>query len=285
MIHDNSVGPIKQYALLFLLLSAFIFSYFPVWQELIATWSSNDDYTHGFLIPPLSLYIVWLKRREISQTEIEPSWWGAVFAVFMLLVYLFAFMAGIKTLSSLSMILLLASAVIFLLGFRVLAGIAFPLAILFFMIPIPSQVYATLTIPLQLFVSKISTLVSELAGIPISRAGNVIYLPERTFQVVQACSGLRSLISLSAISAVFGYLTLHSYMLRSALLIACLPVAIIVNIFRVVVLIFAYFYFGLDLASGSGHTIFGAAVFIMALLLLALLRGLLTLWDKSAAKG
>jgi exosortase A len=284
MIDDRPARFLKQYTVLLLLLSAFLFSYFPVWQQLVATWYSNDDYTHGFLVVPLSLFIVWLKRHEISETAIDPSWWGMVFGVLTLLIYLFAYLAEIKTLASISIILLIVSAVVFLFGFQVLGRIAFPILILLFMIPIPSQIYSTLTGPLQLFVSKTSTFVSELAGVPIYSAGNVIYLPEMTFQLVQACSGLRSLISLSALCAVFGYLTLQSNALRLTLIIACMPVAVVVNIFRVVILIFASYYLRLDLAFGAAHTILGTVVFLLALSLLAAIRRLLTFWDKSATE-
>jgi exosortase A len=275
---------LKQYTALLLLLSAFLFSYFPVWQQLVATWYSNDEYTHGFLVVPLSLFVVWLNRHEISESAIDPSWWGMVFGVPTLLTYLLAYLADIKTLASISIIFLIVSAVVFLLGFQVLGKIAFPLLILLFMIPIPSQIYSILTGPLQLFVSKASTFVSELTGVPIYRAGNVIYLPERTFQLVQACSGLRSLISLSALCAVFGYLTLQSNALRLILIIACMPVAVVVNIFRVVILIFANYYFRLDLVSGAAHTILGTVIFLLALSLLAAIRRLLTFWDKSATE-
>jgi exosortase len=150
------------------------------------------------------------------------------------------------------------------------------------MIPVPAQIYATLTIPLQLLVSKISAEISSLIGIPIYREGNLIHLPERTLQVVQACSGLRSMISLLTLSTVFAYLTLKSNLLRSILFLSGIPTAIVVNIIRVLLLIAVQYFFDYDLTGGALHTVFGMLIFVLALLLIYVTKGVLSIWDISA---
>jgi len=155
----------------------------------------------------------------------------------------------------------------------------FPLFLLLFMIPVPAQIYSKFTIPLQLFVSKSSVWIGAIMGLPIYREGNVIHLPNQTLQVVQACSGLRSVISLLLLSAVFGYFTLKANILRAVLFICGIPAAILVNIIRVLLLVLAFHYLNYDLTKGTIHTVFGMLIFILALIFLLGIKGLLCNWD------
>ena len=180
------------------------------------------------------------------------------------------------------MVPVLAGLIIYFFGFQMFKELLFPLFLLLFMIPVPSQIYSTLTIPLQLFVSRVSAGIANLLGIPIYREGNVINLPEYTLQVVEACSGLRSMISLLTLSAIFAYMTLKSNLLRTLLFITGIPAAIAVNIFRVLLMIMAFYYFQYDLTQGSVHTVFGVVIFILALAIIAGMKGLLSFWDTSA---
>ncbi|MFC1814848.1 exosortase/archaeosortase family protein [Thermodesulfobacteriota bacterium] len=264
--------------------ATFIFAYFPVWKILIMSWYGSDDYSHGFFIVPISLFIIWQKRQTLSQISIHPSVWGLVLVVFSLLLYLVAHFAEIVTLSSFSMVLFLAGAVLYLYSYGMLKELLFPLFLLLFMIPVPAQIYATLTIPLQLFVSKASVWLASLFGLPVYREGNVIDLPNHTLQVVQACSGLRSMISLLTLGAVFGYFTLRSNVLRTILFLSGIPAAIFVNIIRILVMILAFYYFNYDLTTGSIHTVFGVIIFMLALLFIAMMKGILLPWDKSTAQ-
>ncbi len=137
---------------------------------------------------------------------------------------------------------------------------------------------------LQLFVSKSSVWIGVIMGLPIYREGNVIHLPDQTLQVVQACSGLRSVISLLLLSAVFGYFTLKSNILRGVLFICGIPAAILVNIFRVLLLVLAFHYLNYDLTKGTIHTVFGMTIFILALIFLLGIKGLLSNWDLDTDK-
>ena len=144
----------------------------------------------------------------------------------------------------------------------------------------PSQVYSILTIPLQLFVSKISVALAAFLEVPIYREGNVLYLPDKTFQVVQACSGLRSMISLLTLSLILGYFTLRSNSLKIVLFFSGIPVAVLVNIVRVSLLVLAFYYLGLDLTSEGIHTVFGMLIFLLALISIVGFKVLLSFWDK-----
>ncbi|MFZ5568854.1 MAG: exosortase [Thermodesulfobacteriota bacterium] len=265
-----------------LLLSiSFLFLYLPVWRNLISTWSSDDDYSHGFFIVPLVCFIAWRKRGTLQQTRIEPGSWGLGLIILSLVLYLLATTGEIITVASISLVLVSAGVIWYLFGKYVLRELAFCFLLLLFMIPIPSQIYSTLTVPLQLLVSQLSTMLARSMGVPIFREGNVIFLSDWTLQVVQACSGLRSIMSLLTLSAVFGYLTLRSNLLRLLLLLSSIPAAILVNIFRVSMMIFAYQYFSYDLTAGTTHTVFGLLIFFISLALIASFKGVLSIWEKT----
>jgi exosortase len=182
-------------------------------------------------------------------------------------------------------VLLLGGVIIYLYGFLTLKELCFPIVFLLFMIPIPAQIYSALTIPLQLFVSKVSVWIAAHLGVPIYREGNIIHLPDRTMQVVQACSGLRSMISLLALGGIFGYLTLRSNLLRVILFLSGIPAAILVNIIRVLLLVATFHYFTFDLTQGTVHTIFGMVIFLLALMLMYGMKGILSHWDKPCTDG
>jgi exosortase len=280
---NNSIS-IKLPALLLpaLLFATFILAYFPVWKRLVLIWYSSDDYSHGFFIVPICIYILWRKKNVLAKIPTKPSLWGLALVIFSLLLYLFAYFAEIVTMASFSMVLLLAGLVIYVYGFLMFKELIFELFLLLFMIPVPAQIYSKLTIPLQLFVSKVSVDISSLLGLPIYREGNVIHLPGQTLQVVQACSGLRSMISLLTLSAIFAYLTLKSNVLRTVLFFSGIPAAILVNIIRVLLMVLAFYYFNYDLTKGTTHTVFGMIIFILALIFIAIIKGVLSIWDKSA---
>jgi exosortase len=182
------------------------------------------------------------------------------------------------------MVLVLAGVVIYFYGFLMFKELLFPLFLLLFMIPVPAQIYAKLTIPLQLFVSKTSTWLAAAFGLPIYREGNVIHLADRTFQVVRACSGLRSMIALLTLSAIFGYFTLRSNFLRTILFFSAIPAAILVNIIRVLLMVLAYHIFTYDLTKGTIHTVFGIIIFMLALAFIAIVQRVLSIWDKPASQ-
>jgi len=270
------------YILVTLLSLSFIFAYYPVWKRLILSWYNFEEYSHGFFIIPLVCFIIWKKWTVLRQIELKPSFWGLPLALFSLLSYLIAYFAEILTLAPLSMVVFLCGIIIYFYGLRMLKELSFPLFILLFMIPVPGQIYSALTIPLQLFVTKASVWLSSIAGIPIYREGNVIHLPAKTMQVVSACSGLRSIVSLLTLGAILGYFTLKSNVLRSILFLSGIPAAIIVNIVRVVLLVFAYHYLHYDLNEGTVHTIFGLVIFFLALIFIVIFRAILSMWDEQA---
>lgn len=261
---------------------AFIIAFFPVLKNLFQTWLASGDNSHGLLILPLSLYIVWHHRHAIKKNKINPGGGGIFWVTTATVIYLFGHFARISTISNLSLVLTIWAVVWSLFGKEIFRILSFPMVLLFLMIPVPSQFYSMATIPLQLMVSKISTFIISICDISILREGNVLHLPQQSLQVVQACSGLRSLMALVTLCAIFAYLTLTSNLLRSILVVSSVPAAIFVNIVRVVCMVLFFQFWNLDLSEGLAHTIFGVSIFFLALLIIMLFRGILAKWDVAS---
>ncbi len=262
------------------LAGVFLYIFSPTWLSLYRVWSSSDDYSHGFLIVPLSLYILWMKREELKAAPINPPWWFFPPVLLALLLYIVAVYGAILTLRPLAMVATLAAGVLFLFGWQVFRICAFPLFLLLFMIPVPAQIYAQITLPLQLLVTKMAVSISQGMGIMIFREGNVIYLPDHVLQVVEACSGLRSIMALITLGVLSSYFLLRSVVLRTIITAAAIPIAIFVNVIRVLLMIFAFYYWDFDLTEEPIHTFFGLAIFGLAILLFFLLIRVLALCDR-----
>lgn len=252
--------------------ASFLVLWLPTIIGLGRVWYSSDDFSHGFLIVPLAVYIVWQHREELARIPQRGHWGGLVVAVISLLGFLFGKVSGMATLASLAMIIFIWGSVLYLFGFAVFRNVSFPLVFLLFMVPVPSQLYAAITMPLQLMVSKASVTLAATAGIPVFREGNVIQLPDITFQVVQACSGLRSIMTMLTLGALIAYFMLRSPYFRIILFLLGIPVAIAVNIFRVLSMIVSYHFFSLDMTQGTPHTVLGIAVFTLALAIFMLIQ-------------
>ena len=265
--------------------------FFPTLKSLVEAWWFSDDYSHGFLIIPISGYVLWQKREELMRAEdmgdylrmrakSKSSWLFFPAILLTLFLYVLAHYAGVLTLAPLAMILFLSVTVCFLYGLSVFRICLFALFLLLFMIPVPTQVYSSLTIPLQLYVTKATVIISQGIGVPILREGNVLFLPEHTLQVVEACSGLRSIMTLLTLGTIISYFFLKSFILRVVLSLSAIPIAIMINIVRVMLMVIAFYYFDFDLAQGALHTAFGATIFVLAVVFFLMFRKVLALCER-----
>ena len=272
----------KSIALLVLFFLSFIIIFLPAWKRLVLVWYQQAEYSHGFLIIPICLYIVWKKKPTLATISPRASRFGLPVIIFSLVAYLLSHFGEIFTVGYLSIISLIIGIILYLFGTRVLKEIAFPIFFLLFIIPVPSQIYSSLTLNLQLFVSAGTVWISKLLfNVPIERDGNIIYLKDITLQVVHACSGLRSMISLMAISALCGYLTLQSNILRFVLLVSAIPVSVAINIVRILLIIIVAHYFNYDLAESGAHGLLGLFVFFIGLVFILALRRVLSIWNET----
>jgi len=232
-------------------------------------WNNNPDYSHGFLVPFLSAYFVW-ERWGVLTTEEKPapSFWG----IGLLAVGLFSLVVGLigaeLYVQRMSLIVVISGLVLLVLGWKYLWLLSFPIGFLIFMIPLPAIVVNTIAFPLQLFAAETATFCLFSLGIPVFREGNLIMLAHTTLEVAEACSGLRSLLSLLALGTVYGYFSQNVMWKRWLLVILSIPIAIIANSARVSGTGILAHYFGAEAAEGFYHTFEGWLVFVVAFVLL-----------------
>ena len=272
---------------------AIAFTYATVLAKLAHDWWYDENYSHGLLIPFIIGYILWVQRDKLAQVPVRSSllWGGA--AILCALFALWAGVAGAELYTQrLSLILIIAGTIVYFWGFKLLQWLLVPLGLLFLAIPIPAIIFNKIAFPLQLFASRCAVWSMSLLGIPVLRQGNIIELkPLNSFdtkklEVVEACSGIRSLMTLVTLAVVFAYFThtpdpddpgsgkpfgwLTSYWFwRSVIIVgSAVPIAILTNAFRVSGTGVLAHYYGTAVADGFFHTFSGWAIYIVAFILL-----------------
>jgi len=217
-------------------MAAFAFLYRAVLAKLVYDWINDGNYSHGFLIVPVAAYLVWERRKKLTATAIQPSVVGLVLLVGSLATLIAGILGAELFLSRVSMIGVLAGVVLFTTGWRYLRVLMFPLAFLLLMIPIPAIIFNEIAFPLQLLASRCAEWTLSTAHIPVLREGNIIVLANTTLEVAEACSGIRSLISLVTLAIIYGYftddriwarvvLTLSGVATTTSVIVSCTPQA------------------------------------------------------------
>lgn len=248
--------------------------YAPILAALVKQWSDDADMGHGFFVPVIAGYIAWQKRDKIAGKLPKPNWWGlAVMLWAGLQLYLGTLGAELFT-SRTSFVISIIGAVLLLGGTEYLKIFSFPLFLLFFMIPIPAVIYNQITFPLQLLASRAAENTIDLLQIPVIREGNVLILPQQTLNVVEACSGIRSLLTLTFLSLVYGYFFEKRKWVRAALFLSTIPIAIVANAGRVS-FTGVISQFKPELAEGWFHEAQGWVIFMIALVILIAFHQLL----------
>ncbi len=263
-----------------------ILAYLPVVIGLVKQWNYDEDMGHAFFVPLVAAYVAWDSREKILNIKPEPSTFGIVLMIWgMVQLYLGALGAEYFVQRS-ALLISLVGLVLAIGGWRLLRALAFPLCLLIFMIPIPAIVYNRITFPLQLFASSVAENVLLFLDIPVNRDGNVLTLASQTLSVVEACSGIRSLLSLTFLSLVYAYFFDKRPAMRWYLLAATIPIAIIANAGRVAITGILSEKVSPELARGFYHEVEGWVVFMIAGLLLAMCHLLLSRflnWRESHA--
>lgn len=247
---------------------AFVAAYAPVVSRLVADWWTDDNYSHGFIVVPFAAWFAWERRDRLRATRVQPSALGLVIVAAGLSLLVAGQLGAEFFLARISLVVVLAGAVVFVAGWQWLGVLAFPLAFLVLMVPLPSIVFNRIAFPLQLLASRAGELTLALLGIPVLREGNLIILARTTLEVAEACSGIRSLISLVTLSILYGYFTDDRTTVRAALALASIPIAVVANALRVAGTGVAAHHFGEAAAEGFFHTFSGWLVFVVAAALL-----------------
>ena len=237
--------------------------YAPVLWGLVRQWDQDADMGHGFFVPIIAGFICWQKRQELLNVKPAPTWWGLPVVIWGAL-QLYVGTLGVELFTMRTAFVISVIGIILLLGgARYVRILAFPLFLLFFMVPIPAVIYNKITFPLQILASKVAFWALDLFGIPVLREGNVLHLAETSLSVVEACSGIRSLLSLTFLSLVYGYFFERKAWLKVVLFLATVPVAIVANASRVT-LTGVLSQYKPELAEGFFHTASGLVIFMVA---------------------
>ena len=244
-----------------------LIGYGPVLQRLVRQWMDDPDMGHGFFVPLVAGYIAWLKRDEWLSAPASGNWVGMVLVAWGSIQLLVATLGAELFLARTALLFTIAGAVLLAGGTRVFRALLFPLFLLVFMVPIPAIIYTQITFPLQLLASRAAELALTLIGVPVFREGNILELPNQRLWVVEACSGIRSLLSLTFLSLVYAYFFDRRVWMRWVLLIASIPIAIVANAFRVTMTGILSEY-KREWADGFFHTAEGWVIFMVALVML-----------------
>jgi len=257
------------------MLAALLFLYFPILQYLVHDWDTNDNYSHGYFIPFLTLYVIYNIKDELQKLPVKTNIIG-LFLIFLGLTQLIVAKIGSEYfLQRTSLILVLAGIVLFCLGTSFFKKLLLPITYLIFMVPIPAIIWNKIAFPMQLFGSVLTEKFVTLMGVPIFREGNVLHLSGTTLEIVDACSGLRSLTTLFALSAVFAILSTHKTWQKWILFFAAAPIAIFANIVRLSATALLASRYGSDIAHGFLHDFSGLVVFAVGIILLVTVSNLL----------
>ena len=249
--------------------------YAGIFQDLYFDWMDDPNYSHGLLVPFISIYFAWQQREKLGKLEIKPANSGLLLIVFALLVLIAGVAAQEYFSKRSSFVFLLAGIVLFQFGWQWLKSLALPIGFLFFMIPLPYIVYDAMAFPLKLFVAKFSVISLKLMGVVVWREGNIIMFPQTVLEVADACSGLRSLMSLLALGVALAVFSQKKKSAMVLLIVLTIPIAILTNMIRVIGTGFLAQYYGSAAAEGFFHEFAGMGVFVLAMVLLFVSSGVL----------
>ncbi len=261
--------------------------YASILGRLVGQWWNDPNFSHGFFVPAFALFVLWQDRSRLASLPRAPSLWGLLILVTALCVLVVGVLGAELFLSRVSLLLLIAGLVVLFLGWNYLRAVLFPLAFLILMIPIPAIIFNQITFPLQILASKVAATVLPLAGVPVLREGNVINLPTMPLEVAEACSGIRSLLSLATLAIIYGYLMETRNSVRVVLTLASVPIAVAANSSRIVGTGLLVQYWDPSKAEGFFHAFSGWLIFVISLVMLFLLHQVIRLLfeQKNEAQG
>jgi len=251
--------------------------YYKIVPDMVSDWYHDENYSHGFLVPIIAGYFLWQRWPDLKLRPVKPSVMGLVLIIYGLLQLLVAWF-GVEyfTMRS-SLIVLLAGVILFWFGREILKCVALPIGYLIFMVPIPYIIYDMVAFPLKLFVTRVSVAFMKMVGVVVMREGNIIEFPTTTLEVADACSGIRSLISLLAIAVAYAFVLKTTTTRRWIIIFSAIPIAVVTNMLRVIVTGILAQWWGAKAAEGFFHEFAGMTVFVLAMVMLvavgALVKG------------
>lgn len=237
---------------------------------LVSEWWTNEDYSHGLLVPFALAYLAYQKRDHLRALPLRQSWLGLAVILFSQAVHLVGYLGAEFFLQRISLVVCLAGVILFVYGWRHLWESAFALFLLVLAIPLPQIVFNQVSFPLQLIASSWAERFLDVLGIPVLREGNILNLANMTLSVAEACSGIRSLMSLITLAVMVAYFIPFRWWVRSLFIATAIPIAIVANAFRVGGTGVLAHRYGQAAAEGFFHTFSGWLVFVFAMAFLLL---------------
>jgi len=264
-----------------------VWLYWHTLLHLIGQWWNDPNFSHGFFVPLFSAFVIWQERDRLARITPKPSWVGLIVLLAGLAVLIVGRLGAELFLDRSSLLLVMAGVVILFLGWNLFRAVLFPWAFLLLMIPIPTIVFNQITFPLQLLASRVAATVLPVLGVPILREGNVINLPSMALEVAEACSGIRSLMSLVTLAIIYGYLMEKRLWVRWLLAVASVPIAVAANSIRIIGTGLLVQYWDADKAEGYFHASWGWIIFVVSLIMLYALHALVRILfpEKGGARS
>jgi exosortase D (VPLPA-CTERM-specific) len=248
--------------------------------------NSDPNFQHGVFVPLFALFVLWQDRQKLKAIPSAPSWAGLPLVVMGLVVLILGVLGAENFLSRVSLLILLAGLVIVFQGWTFFRAVLFPWAFLILMIPIPKLIIQHVTFPLQLLAAKLATALLQQVGVPVLREGNLIYLAAIPLDVADACSGIRSLLTLVTLAIIYGYLMETRVWVRVVLAVLAVPIAVTANSFRIFGTGLLVQYWDKDKAEGFYHALGGWLIFVVALIcLFAVHRVIALIWKSGPDAG
>jgi exosortase len=239
--------------------------YFRVVAKLVFDWYDLPDYSHGFLVPFFAIFVLWDNRAVLRNTPVRTTWNGVPLVVLGIGVVVLGVYGADLFLSRISFLMILAGIIWTFFGRAMLVALRFPLFVLLLAIPFPAIVFNQITFPLQLLASQLASAILPLLGVPVLHEGNVIELPAMKLEVAEACSGIRSLMSLFTLAVFYGYFLERTTKRRVILAIASIPIAVTANAARIVGTGLCVQYWDPEKAMGFFHEFSGWVMFVISL--------------------
>lgn len=264
------VAILKKYRDELLTLIFVLLTYTPTFIWMWDRWFVRDSYySHGILIPFVSFYLIWNKREELSKLPREYSPWGFPIFLFGILLHLISAAFRVYFSSGFSLIIVLIGLLLHFFGYRILKHLFFPIVFLAFMIPLPIVTIANISFKLKVFAAQLATnILNNHLRIPCFQDGSIIRLQHAHVIVDDVCSGLRSLISLTALGSIFAYWIKGGIIKKTVVFLSTIPIAVITNALRIVFLATVSEVWGAQYATGFLHDLSGFIVFAGAFVLL-----------------
>ncbi len=238
--------------------------YWKILRALVVQWWDDSNYSHGFLVPLFSVYLVWRQRAALGAMPRQGSLVGIAVMLMGIGLLVLGDLAAENFVMRSSLIVVLAGLVLFHLGTQMFRAVLFPLAFLLFMVPLPGVIFYAVTFPLQRLAAQQAAWTLDLLGVPVLLDGNVIHLAQLSLGITEACSGIRSLISLFAAAVAWAYLLLPGGWVMAAFVAATVPITILANAARIVLTGLVGQHFGAEYATGFSHEFAGWAIYVFA---------------------